>query len=146
MCFSCLYVLLGCLLLNYLCVFFFNDTATTGIYTYVPTPSLPDALPICPFEQLDHHRRAVDRANQFLGLLGIVGIGGQRQPDAMLGEDLHASQLVRSEEHTSELQSLMRTSYVVSFLKKKNRMNHTIPIYQLLMWYSVSIQNISNYL
>src|SRR3546814_12582976 len=25
----------------------FNDTATTEIYTYVPTLSLPDALPIC---------------------------------------------------------------------------------------------------
>src|SRR3546814_1104347 len=29
--------------------------------------------------------------------------------------------LVRSEEHTSELQSLMRTSYAVFCLKKKNR-------------------------
>src|SRR3546814_5215742 len=28
--------------------------------------------------------------------------------------------LLRSEEHTSELQSLMRTSYAVSFLKTKN--------------------------
>src|SRR3546814_9751861 len=29
--------------------------------------------------------------------------------------------VVRSEEHTSELQSLMRTSYAVSCLKKKNK-------------------------
>src|SRR3546814_16601675 len=28
-------------------VFFFNDTATTEIYTYVHTLSLHDALPIC---------------------------------------------------------------------------------------------------
>src|SRR3546814_9861321 len=32
---------------------------------------------------------------------------------------LTATQLVRSEEHTSELQSLMRTSYAVYCLKKK---------------------------
>src|SRR3546814_5923525 len=32
--------------------------------------------------------------------------------------------LVRSEEHTSELQSLMRTSYAVFCLKKKTKNNH----------------------
>src|SRR3546814_1216300 len=32
--------------------------------------------------------------------------------------------LVRSEEHTSELQSLMRISYAVFCLKKKNEMKH----------------------
>src|SRR3546814_5540073 len=31
----------------------------------------------------------------------------------------------RSEEHTSELQSLMRISYAVFCLKKKNKTNHT---------------------
>src|SRR3546814_5264501 len=34
--------------------------------------------------------------------------------------ELFLGVLVRSEEHTSELQSLMRTSYAVFFLKKKN--------------------------
>src|SRR3546814_5189551 len=32
---------------------------------------------------------------------------------------------IRSEEHTSELQSLMRNSYAVFCLKKKNKINHT---------------------
>src|SRR3546814_14243999 len=32
----------------YIVCFFFNDTATTEIYTYFPTLSLPDALPIYP--------------------------------------------------------------------------------------------------
>src|SRR3546814_6046282 len=32
----------------------------------------------------------------------------------------------RSEEHTSELQSLMRTSYAVFCLKKKTTLNHNI--------------------
>src|SRR3546814_10583066 len=35
-----------------------------------------------------------------------------------------ASSLVRSEEHTSELQSLMRISYAVFCLKKKNKTNN----------------------
>src|SRR3546814_6611244 len=33
----------------------------------------------------------------------------------------------RSEEHTSELQSLMRISYAVFCLKKKNKIQHTTP-------------------
>src|SRR3546814_8113897 len=36
----------------------------------------------------------------------------------------------RSEEHTSELQSLMRISYAVFCLKKKNPSPHIIPSYQ----------------
>src|SRR3546814_3504659 len=36
----------------------------------------------------------------------------------------------RSEEQTSELQSLMRISYAVFCLKKKNRTRHTNRIYQ----------------
>src|SRR3546814_9329425 len=35
---------------------------------------------------------------------------------------------VRSEEHTSELQSLMRISYAVFCLKKKNRIYHTYAV------------------
>src|SRR3546814_1361625 len=37
------------------------------------------------------------------------------------GEILFAGQFVRSEEHTSELQSLMRISYAVFCLKKKKK-------------------------
>src|SRR3546814_3614414 len=37
-------------------------------------------------------------------------------------------ELVRSEEHTSELQSLMRTSYAVFCLKKKKHITHYIHI------------------
>src|SRR3546814_5318018 len=38
-------------------------------------------------------------------------------------ERIHRSNLVRSEEHTSELQSLMRISYAVFCLKKKKKTN-----------------------
>src|SRR3546814_2553353 len=37
----------------------------------------------------------------------------------------------RSEEHTSELQSLMRISYAVFCLKKKNKLKRTKPHYDL---------------
>src|SRR3546814_9116078 len=42
--------------------------------------------------------------------------------DASTGQSLHRS---RSEEHTSELQSLMRNSYAVFCLKKKKKHKHT---------------------
>src|SRR3546814_1508602 len=42
-------------------------------------------------------------------------------PEQALGEDL--AQHLRSEEHTSELQSLMRISYAVFCLKKKKQNN-----------------------
>src|SRR3546814_3871511 len=97
--------------------FFFNDTATTEIYTYVHTLSRHDALPIslpasigvylpgnwqAPFGIV----LVVDRLSALmLVLTGIIAV----------------SALLRSEEHTSELQSLMRISYAVFCLKKKNK-------------------------
>src|SRR3546814_3971757 len=50
---------------------------------------------------------------------GAVGAG--RQPHRRA---LAARRSARSEEHTSELQSLMRISYAVFCLKKKNIMQH----------------------
>src|SRR3546814_4955216 len=43
--------------------------------------------------------------------VGLAGAGSQQRGDVRVG---------RSEEHTSELQSLMRISYAVFCLKKKN--------------------------
>src|SRR3546814_1265901 len=48
-----------------------------------------------------------------------IGPHTQAGLEQMLGPDLGLP-LSRSEEHTSELQSLMRISYAVSCLKKKN--------------------------
>src|SRR3546814_9977860 len=48
----------------------------------------------------------------------------QKQPLASLDE-LGADSFLRSEEHTSELQSLMRISYAVFCLKKKKHKNNT---------------------
>src|SRR3546814_4312742 len=96
--------------------FFFNVSAPTQFYPYAHPLSLHDALPICdlgaPHGQrlagadVERHPRpapVVDHA-----LHGDVGLG------EAVGRD------VRSEEHTSELQSLMRISYAVFCLTKKN--------------------------
>src|SRR3546814_9368839 len=42
----------------------------------------------------------------------------------------HAQRISRSEEHTSELQSLMRISYAVFCLKKKNNTKHQTHYHQ----------------
>src|SRR3546814_4446438 len=44
---------------------------------------------------------------------------------ARQGQTLNANQQARSEEHTSELQSLMRISYAVFCLKKKKQIRYT---------------------
>src|SRR3546814_5522868 len=74
------------------------------------------------------HRQAVDdlarvatpdrREQDHVVLRAQVGIVGD-----VLGADVgvrHVHRVQRSEEHTSELQSLMRISYAVFCLKKKN--------------------------
>src|SRR3546814_9939690 len=46
-----------------------------------------------------------------------------------VGRDAAVSYALRSEEHTSELQSLMRISYAVFCLKKKKKTKHNITTY-----------------
>src|SRR3546814_13615573 len=106
--------------------FFFNDTATTKIYTYLHPLSLHDALPIyCPMRS--HHKWT----------------HGYRHParhsrpcpqawrscpdwlDSRSKRPWHDPCRKRSEEHTSELQSLMRISYAVFCLKKKKKQKTT---------------------
>src|SRR3546814_6611108 len=113
-----------------LLVFFFNDPATTMIYTYGHTLSLHDALPIdvgkvqrhdvqegsIGARQIDLHGGVIERGDPFQ-FLGVAGRGGVEALDG--AEEAGAGALGRSEEHTSELQSLMRISYAVFCLKKK---------------------------
>src|SRR3546814_17923240 len=89
-------------------LFFFNDTATTEIYTYGHTLSLHDALPIC----VRRIAATVRRPRAALPLPLPRFRPARREPAC------------KSEEHTSELQSLMRISYAVFCLKKKTN-QHT---------------------
>src|SRR3546814_3280496 len=125
-------------------MFFFNDTATTEFYTYCHPFSLHDALPIC----AQQHRRfgrpgiVVDLRSAYHR--GGPGAGVERRHGPALGRvGAHApirpaddaidhtalavepdQRRKRSEEHTSELQSLMRISYAVFCLIKKNHITH----------------------
>src|SRR3546814_2122022 len=110
--------------------FFFNDTATTEIYTYGHTLSLHDALPIL-------HLVAEGLGDGIvLGHASIrcpallegdhVGVELLAGLDDVEGREPLAAPAARSEEHTSELQSLMRISYAVFCLKKKTKLpSHT---------------------
>src|SRR3546814_5778070 len=60
-----------------------------------------------------------------LGVTGVVGVIPGRSSQSGRSIGLRAT-ISRSEEHTSELQSLMRISYAVFCLKKKNNNNKTI--------------------
>src|SRR2546428_8693779 len=102
--------------------FFFNDTATTEIYTL----SLHDALPIClPDERwpardelIAQHAHRVE-----VGAMIDVRVGGR-----LLG---------RSEEHTSELQS--RSDLVCRLLLEKKKKT-TLP--QLVQHYRTQISRL----
>src|SRR3712207_7945465 len=98
--------------------FFFNDTATTEIYTL----SLHDALPIC---------------------RGRGGTGPRRRPEPSQGRSTRAAgrtrsarrarrsdraQPGRSEEHTSELQSRQYLVCRLLLEKKKQRSFYTLMI------------------
>src|SRR3546814_1392283 len=55
---------------------------------------------------------------------------GQRLLDNNV--DVARLKIKRSEEHTSELQSLMRSSYAVFCLKKKNKLYHMVTITEMM--------------
>src|SRR5881392_3154429 len=79
-----------------LVIFFFNDTATTEIYTTHNTLSLHDALPTS----------------------STSAPCSPSAPTAPTTTSVVRSPCARSEEHTSELQSLCVISYAVFCLKK----------------------------
>src|SRR3546814_8885450 len=56
-----------------------------------------------------------------MGLVSPGGVHSHQDQIAALAELLAEAGIERSEEHTSELQSLMRSSYAVFCLKKKNK-------------------------
>src|SRR3546814_2088743 len=101
------------------------DRGTKVIAALRAPPRDAVAIPLRP-EERDRERlgeaRVVDRAlkEDFAG--GIFGDGfpESTELDPAIA-DVERDDLIRSEEHTSELQSLMRISYAVFCLKKKTQ-------------------------
>src|SRR3546814_17891308 len=91
-------------------IFVFENTPTPQLYTHCHTLSRHDARPI-----------SVRGSDGAAGLvLGALRAGGRVEP-VQRAKPLPAGiGGGRSEEHTSELQSLMRISYAVFCLKTKN--------------------------
>src|SRR5256885_9900326 len=93
-------------------VFFFNDTATTEIYTL----SLHDALPIFSFGRARGAGRPVR---------GTGSEAARRRP-ARSPFETGAPHRARSEEHTSELQSPCNLVCRLLLEKKKRIMQHSL--------------------
>src|SRR2546423_11006572 len=97
--------------------FFFNDTATTEIYPL----SLHDALPISPHPSIGAALVSLPNGRLQIRIPGRAERPRPSSPQAFRSPPPRSS---RSEEHTSELQSL---AYLVCRLlleKKKNYMWH----------------------
>src|SRR3712207_8921280 len=101
-----------------LCVFFFfNDTATTEIYTL----SLHDALPICSLAQKGHvSQQSVEAWRPAPKDSGAYM--GRAEPVARPATNEGGSR--RSEEHTSELQSRQYLVCRLLLEKKKTILSH----------------------
>src|SRR3546814_5772917 len=88
--------------------------------------TLPNRIvlsPMCQYSATDGVPNNWHRSH--LGRYATAGLG------LIITEATHVSaqaRITRSEEHTSELQSLMRTSYAVFCLKKINNNNRTQPL------------------
>src|SRR3546814_3011764 len=109
-------------------MFVFKDSATTEIYTYLHTHSLHDSLPITNHKQHpaqlitnNHNIPSPKRQGPLQASYRVFLVGNHllNVPHVDAPEGFSDSQLAhRSEEHTSELQSLMRISYAAFCLNK----------------------------
>src|SRR3546814_6328338 len=117
--------------------FLFNDTATTEIYTYGHTRSLHAALPIfcgegCRrrFRNCRPNERILQRSATLRSCRNDrcrAGSTEGRRYHESRNREVRRNKIDisgRSEEHTSELKSLLRISYAVFCLKKKKSIKH----------------------
>src|SRR3546814_3310322 len=130
---------------------FFNDTATTEIYTYCHTRSLHDSLPSSFPKNIASPTKKVGEPNRSrLAAASVASSNARARSGASMSPSdagsipaplrianmssrvasgagsrqsaaKSAATAVRSEEHTSELQSLMRNSSHVSCLNNKTK-------------------------
>src|SRR3546814_1489839 len=138
-----LVLLLIMLVVHILCFFFFlmirRPPRSTRTDTLFPYTTLFRSAGLVPGELRVVMRVQVDRAwrqNHALGVHGLPGLlpnPADRGDAAVLDREIPLDEGgaqavgdagVRSEEHTSELQSLMRISYAVFCLKKKKTTTH----------------------
>src|SRR3546814_8650043 len=115
-------------------MFFFNDTATTEIYTYYTLFPYTTLFRSKPSTSLKKEQVAARTEEMEMLAIGLMSGTSRDGMDAALietdGEGANkgvAFHAMRSEEHTSELQSLMRISYAVFCLKQKKNNNKQLP-------------------
>src|SRR3546814_7836203 len=104
-----------------------------GLQAHRPVAEVgPDAERLHAPEHLRHRRRPEPLARLLRGIEEHQFKALAASLPTQQGVDAE-QELERSEEHTSELQSLMRISYAVFCLKKKNhtKQNYKTPIYLL---------------
>src|SRR3546814_7726749 len=108
----------------------------SGRETVGPTaPDTTSNVPVPAATSGDVYRRAVDEI--------VVPVAERTAVTWLLlstGFDAHRDDPLRSEEHTSELQSLMRISYAVFCLKKKNT-KHINTTTKIILKFSISNKN-----
>src|SRR3546814_3145274 len=125
-------------------MFFVNVTSTTWIYTYLHTHALHETLPsLSGIAEVMHNLGYSVQGSDINEGYVIEGLRAKGIPVHVghKAENLGDSAVVvtstaikrgnpeveaRSEEHTSELQSLMRISYAVFCLQKKTKTHNTI--------------------
>src|SRR3546814_1265016 len=93
---------------------------STRTDTLFPYTTLFRSLRHAEADDEEHASREQHRLGVHAEPLGVLAGRLGHQQDVVQADDRHQRGVLRSEEHTSELQSLMRISYAVFCLKKKN--------------------------
>src|SRR3546814_6816173 len=97
---------------------------TPGIIDVTAMPERPDIElfgPLLQVIRVDSFEAAIAEANNTAFGLSAALVGGTPQLYDQFWANARAGVINRSEEHTSELQSLIRTSYAVLRLKNKRK-------------------------
>src|SRR3546814_7569305 len=102
-----------------------RSTRTATLFPYTTLFRSGQRFGACE-NQVENRMPQFDSASLELGLRAVVGpwrvpVAGIAQQGFGVKHGQHLLGVVRSEEHTSELQSLMRISYAVFCLKKKKK-------------------------
>src|SRR3546814_5868905 len=116
---------------SYVCFFFLmirRPPRSTRSDTLFPYTTLFRSVPVLPGGIVTFRRwRAVPDAKHMRIVYQKIRVPNPRRPGGAIDREPWPTTLAppsRSEEHTSELQSLMRISYAVFCLKKKKKKNY----------------------